>query len=424
VDLIHQPAVRLAQLVLTREASAVEVVEAHLARIGAVDGRLRAMLVVRADEALQEARAADAAPAGRRGPLHGVPFTVKDNIDTAGIVTLMGVESPGDAPAETDAVVVDRLRAAGAILLGKSAIVSPIPGFGSDERRHGRVANPYDRERTPGGSSGGEAAIIAAGGSPCGLGNDSGGSVRTPAALCGVATLKPTAGLVPMTGDEGAMSDPRTQTGALARSVDDVALLTRLIAGPHPRHPEVAPVPLGDPGAIEVGGLRVAVAVRNGVIEPTAAVVDAVTAAAAAVSDAGAATAEVEHPAGGHDLTLRVWESYGGAMASADLYALLADWDRYRRRVLEWFQPYDALLCPAYDRPAPRFDERDDGVGVSYTTPYSLTGWPCAVVRCATSADGTPVAVQVVAHPWRDDVALAVAAHIERELGGWRPPPL
>jgi amidase len=422
--LLATPATALARMIGAADVSVTEVVRMHLDRIAQVQPRLRAMLLVNGERALEEARVADAAVARGEalGPLHGVPFTAKDNIESAGDETMIGVARPQGLVAERDAVVVRRLRDAGAILLGKSAIVSPIEGFGSNEAVHGRVANPYDVRRSPGGSSGGEAAIIAAGGSACGLGNDSGGSVRMPAALCGLATLKPTAGLVPMTGDEGGISDPRTQTGALARTVADVALLTALIAGPHPRHPDVAPVRMGEPGAVDVPGLRVAVLRDNGVRTPTPEVTDAVDAAAAVLRDLGASVKPDAHPQGGHELTIRVWASYRGEMRTDELYDLLAEWDRYRRAMLEWMQSHDALLTPVHDRPAPLHADHDDGLGVSYTTPYSLTGWPCAVVRCGTSAEGTPIGVQVVARPWCDHVALAVAAALESELAGWRAP--
>jgi amidase len=283
-----------------------------------------------------------------------------------------------------------------------SELVSPIAGFGSDELVHGRVANPYDLRRMPGGSSGGEAAVIAACGSACGLGNDSGGSVRTPAHFCGLATLKPTVGLVPMTGEEGALADPRTQTGALARFVADVTVITAVIAGPDPRHPEVAPVPIGDPAAVSVPGLRAAVLADNGLVAPASDVAATLTDAVAVLREAGLAVRDEPHAPGGHELTIRVWKSYRGEMGRDQLYDLLAEWDAYRVRMLEWFTAADVVLCPVYDRPAPAPDEHDDGLGVSYTTPYSLTGWPSAVVRCGTSTAGLPIGVQVVAHPWHD----------------------
>ena len=257
------PATALAALVARREASAREVVEAHLDRIAEVDGAINAVVQVDGERALQAAREADAG--GPRGPLHGVPFTLKDNISAAGIVMAIGVPERARTVAAADATVAARLKAAGAILLGKTNCPPWGGGIETHNEVYGRTNNPYDLERTPGGSSGGEAAIVAAAGSACGLGTDSGGSVRLPAHFCGLASIKPTAGRVPVTGvldDEGqigALSDARSQVGPLARAVGDVALLLRVIAGPDGRDGGVAPVPLGEPAGVELRGLRVAV---------------------------------------------------------------------------------------------------------------------------------------------------------------------
>jgi len=188
----------------------------------------------------------------------------------------------------------------------------------------------------------------------------------------------------------------------------------------------VAPVAVGDPAAVPLPGLRVAVLADNGLVAPSDDVAATLAAATAALREAGLSVRDESHPPGGHELTVRVWMSYRGEIGSEQLYDLLAEWDAYRARMLEWFTTADVVLCPVYDRPAPlpdEQDEQDNDLGLSYTTPYSLTGWPCAVVRCGTSTAGLPIGVQVVAHPWRDHVALAVAGLLERELGGWLPPP-
>ena len=189
------PATVLARLLADREASADEVVDAHLRRIAVVDAAINAVVQVDAERALARARELDAGPPA--GPLHGVPFTVKDNLAAAGIPMAIGApERAGVVPAQ-DATVVARMRAAGAILIGKTNCPPYGGGIETDNEVYGRTSNPYDPSRTPGGSSGGEAAAIAAGASPCGLGTDSGGSIRLPAHFCGVAALKPTAGRVP-----------------------------------------------------------------------------------------------------------------------------------------------------------------------------------------------------------------------------------
>lgn len=427
-ELTSASATALAGLVARREASATEVVEAHLARIAAVNPAINAV-VQAAPDAAERARAADAALArgDAVGPLHGVPFTVKDNTETAGVITAAGAPERAAVVPERDATVVARMRAAGAILLGKTNCPPWGSGVETDNELYGRTSNPHDLTRTPGGSSGGEAAAIAAGASPCGIGTDSGGSVRIPAHFCGVCALKPTQALLPVTGvfdDEGpigAISDPRTQVGPLARTVEDLGLLLRVLAGPDGRDGGVPPVALGDPSAVDVAGLRVAVHADNGISPPTAETAAAVSAAAAALADAGARLREARLPGDGHALTVEVWASYEGGMSSLDLYRLLRRWDAYREAVLAFMDDHDVVLCPVYPVPAPPHGGTAGAElravelqhAISYTTPFSLVGAPCAVVPFGVSPEGLPIAVQVVARPWRDDVALAVAALLE-----------
>jgi amidase len=425
----------LARLVKDRSVSSVEVVGAHLRRIDEINPLLNAVVQVDGARALRAAAAADDAVArdDALGPLHGIPFTAKDNLESAGVITAVGVPDRADCIPTHDATVIARMRSAGAILLGKTNCPPWGGGSVTDNSLYGRTNNPYDVERTPGGSSGGEAATIASGGSPCGLGSDSGGSLRQPAHFCGIACLKPTAGLVPLTGmvdDDGAvgaMSDPRTQIGPLARFVGDLALVLLAIAGTGPLEPDVPPVRMRDPEAVVLRGLHAAVHTENEVSAPTPDTRAAVEAAAEALSHTGAQADELRLPPGGHELTREVWASYSGRMRSDQLYHVLRRWDSYRRRMLEFMEPYDLILCPVFPCAAVRHDTTDSRglwAGVSYTTPFSLTGWPAAVVRCGSSTDGLPIGVQVVARPWCDHVALAAAAHLETSLGGWTPPEL
>jgi amidase len=425
----------LAGLVKARSVSSAEVVDAHLRRIDEINPLLNSVVQVDGERALRAAAAADEAVArgDALGLLHGIPFTAKDNLESACVITAVGVPDRADCIPTQDATVIARMRSTGAILLGKTNCPPWGAGGVTDNSVYGRTNNPYDLERTPGGSSGGEAATVAAGGSPCGLGSDSGGSLRQPAHFCGVACLKPTAGLVPLTGmvdDDGAVGaigDPRTQIGPMARFVGDLALVLQAIAGAGPLEPDVPPVQVGDPDAVVLRGLRVAVHTENEVVAPTQETRAAVEVAADALSETGARVDELRLPPGGHELTREVWASYGGRMRSEELYRVLRRWDAYRRRMLEFMEPYDLILCPAFHRAAPGHDETDsEGLweGVSYTTPFSLTGWPAAVVRCGSSAERLPIGVQVVARPWCDHVALAACAHLEASLGGWTPPHL
>jgi amidase len=356
---------------------------------------------------------------------------VKDNFEAAGLEMTIGDPARAGTVPDRDATAVARLKRTGAILLGKTNCPPYGGGTETDNPVSGRTNNPYDLARTPGGSSGGEAAIVAACGSACGLGTDSGASVRLPAHFCGLAAIKPTAGRVPVTGvidDEGpigALSDPRTQVGPLARAVGDVALLLRLVAGPDGSDGGVAPVVLGDPAGVDVGALHVGVQVDNGLATPTAETVAAVRDAADALRAAGAHVEEAAPPGGGHELTLDVWRSYGDEMSAHGLYRVLRRWDAFRAEMLAFADRYDLLVSPVFPSPARPHGAMNVAGEIeptSFTTPASLTGWPAATVRAGTSPEGLPIGVQLVARPWRDDVALAAALEVERTLGGFRPP--
>ena len=271
--LCFRSATRLAAMIRDREASSVEIVEACLARIADVNSRINAVVAF-ADDALVRARAADAALArgADPGPLHGVPFTIKDSLDTAGVVTTAGTAGWRTRVPERDATVVARLKAAGGILLGKTNTPEFTWSNETDNDVYGITRNPYDLERTPGGSSGGPGAAVAAGCAPFDIGSDTGNSIRQPAHVCGIAGIKPTSGRVPRTGHWPGFTgllENLTQLGPMARRVEDLALLLPLIAGPDGEDPHVAPVPLGDPAAVAVDGLRVVMFTDNGIMTPT-----------------------------------------------------------------------------------------------------------------------------------------------------------
>jgi amidase len=421
-DLPLLPLTVLARMIQASEASSREVVDAYLERIERLNPALNAMILVLADRARELAgeiddRLARSVPVG---PLAGVPFTAKDNLETEGVATTLGVPERRDSVPRRDATAVRRLKEAGAILLGKTNLPPWGGGLETDNELFGHTRNPYDPSRSPGGSSGGEAAAIAACLSPGGLGSDSGGSLRYPAHFCGVATIKPTAGLVPVTGlldGIGSLSDPRSQVGPLARTVDDVALLLSLVAGPDGIDAGAPPVPLRDYRAVDLAGLRVALQVENGAMPVTSETAATIQNAAAVLERAGARLVEAALPDEGWDLTHAVWRSYGGEMSTGEFYELLRAWDGYRSTMLLWFRDYDLILRPVNATPAPPYGNTDGDT--LYTGPFSLTGWPAAVVRAGTADDGLPIGAQVVAHPWRDDVALAATKAIEQTLGGW-----
>jgi amidase len=416
----------LAGLILRREVAAEEVVGAFLARIGEVNPVVRALVQV-APTALSEAREADAelARGHVRGPLHGVPFTAMDVFDTAGIVSAAGIEARRAHVPGEDAVVIARLRRAGAILLGKTNC--PPGGRGGDTENvlYGRTLNPYGLDRTPGGSSGGEAALIAAGGSPLGLGSDAGGGLRVPAHYCGVVALKPTVGRVPNTGaynQPGGLTDVRTQIGPLARTVDDLAAVLPVIAGVDYFDAGVVPMPLGNHAAVDVRKLRVAFFAQDPASRVDPDVANAVGASAQALARAGVEVVEARP----HNLVRdgrAITEAHGtlASLRGQDTVELFDAWDGFRTRLLQFIQHYDALLCPADHHPAPPWKERDPH-RFDYTLPFSLAGWPSVVLPVAMTADGLPMGVQIVARPWREDVALALARTLETLMPRPRKP--
>jgi len=356
--------------------------------------------------------------------------------------------------------VVARLRAAGAILLGKTNTPELTLGGETDNLIYGRTNNPYDLSRTPGGSSGGAAAIVAAGGAPFDIGSDTAASIRWPAHCCGIAGIKPTAGRVPRTGHIIPFGlgtrDLLTQNGPMARFVEDLSLILPIICGPDWQDPAIVPMSLGDPAVVELKQLRAAVHTDNGIVTPTAAIQDAVRRAAHALTDAGMAVEEACPRALARSHTLaaalasadgRAWVqrlldnagttevhpwraanlSPAQGMSVAEFTALLEEIDQFRSEMLTFMEHYDVILCPVNALPALPHGTWGDAFrqgAFSYTQAYNVTGWPGAVVRGGTSPEGLPIGVQIVTRPWREDVALAVAQYLEGVLGGWQQPSL
>ena len=432
-DLIYASVSTLARRIRDREISSEEVVQAYLSRIERINPRLNAVVQLVAEEALDQARTADKAIIRGRpiGALHGIPFTVKDWIDVAGLPCI-GTGARKDRHPEEDATVVTRMRQAGAILLGKTNTMVENPVYG-------RTNNPYNLAYSPEGSSSGEAALIAAAGSPLGLGSDSGGSIRQPAHACGIAGLKPTTGRIPLTGHFpfiSAMNDPRTTIGPLARYVEDLALTLPVLAGIDGKDPSVIPMPAADWRVVDVRSLRVAFYTHHAEAEPTRETAETCHQAAKTLESMCASVEEVLPPRieEAYDITRQYWERPESMameawvpdgkvkLSSEEIERHLFMWDRFRRALIGFVADYDVILTPAAECPA--MPHCTDNGRIPYTLPYSLTGWPCVVVRGGTSPEGMPIGVQVVARPWRDDVALAVARELERGLGGWQSPML
>src|SRR4051812_47599601 len=454
-DLVRSDATRLAEMIRARELSPVEVVQAHLDRIEAVDPKVNAIVTV-ADGVLKAARVAEAAvmAGDELGPLHGVPFTAKDSIDTVGVLTQRG--SPifkGRLP-DTDATSVARLKKAGAILLAKTNLPEFSYWIETDNLLSGRSNNPWDLDRTPGGSSGGESAAIAAGMSPLGLGTDLAISVRGPAAQTGIVSLKATHGRVPMTGIWP--REPRRfwHVGPMARSIRDVALAYSLLAGPDGRDAFATSTVPFDAGVghspdrpLRVGWL---VEPGFGPIDPEMAAT--VQAAAEALKGIGCVVEPVRIPALERDFAVDVFNrihvmemkpAFAEATAGHgpdEIYTMartmlglpgtsMKDYieaeqaaERLRDGFAAYFQKYDALVTPVLPVPAHKHGITEltvngKTVDLTYlqgaTVPLNITGLPGLSMRFGTSTEGLPINVQLVGSWLAESTILHLASSLE-----------
>ncbi len=471
-DLIYMSTTKLAEMIRTKKVSSEELVTAYIDRIEDVNYHLNAVVMQCFDRALEEAKAADKALKKKdiKGPLHGVPMTLKDSFEAEGVISTGGTLGRIDYIGKKDATVLARMRSNGAILLGKTNTPEfTLAGGGmrgvstTGNIIYGVSKNPYNLKRGTSGSSGGAGSIIAAGGAAFDIGTDWGGSVRLPSSTNGIAGIKPTSVRCPRTGhivDYGGVFDSWQQPGPMARKVEDLILLTPLMSGPDGLDAAVAPVPWPDPMQIDVKDLKVAYYPSNLIAETAEDTQNTVRQAAKWMEEAGAEVTE-DMPleifrelgeirrelvsGSGWAFLKRAGDKHGSKTlsesiqnrldhaepVSGDRYSeLLTLQDKNRTRMLQWFQQYDVILCPTTSSPA---DEIDQGLGddwsrrkpgSSYCGPYNTTGWPSTVVRCGTSQDNLPIGVQCVAHPWREDVSLAVAQYLEERSGGWQQPPI
>jgi len=453
-EILFSDATKLAELIRTREVSPVEVVQAHLDRIAAVNPKINAIVTL-ADGALKAAKAAEAAvlAGDELGPLHGVPFTVKDSIDTADVATQRG--SPifkGRVP-DVDATSVARMKKAGGILLAKTNLPEFSYWIESDNLLSGRSNNPWDVTRTPGGSSGGESAAIAAGMSPIGLGTDLAISVRGPAAQTGITSMKATHGRVPMTGIWPRAPRRFWHVGPMARSVRDIALAFAQLVGPDGQDAfatSTVPFDAGI-GRQPYRQLRVGWMVGPGFGPVDPEVAATVKAAAGALKDVGVFVEQVSIPALERDFPLDVFNrlhvmemkpAFAAATASheGEMYKMsktmlslpdtsMKDYidaeqavERLRDGYADYFSRYDALIThvlpiPAHKHGVEEFKIDGQTVDATYlqgaTVPLNVTGLPGLSMRFGTSKEGLPINVQVVGKWQAESTILHVASLLE-----------
>src|SRR5579871_5192595 len=341
-SVLHCSATQQAALIRQREVSSIELVESHLRQIERVNPEINAVVGVLAEQALDEARVADEA-LGRgevKGLFHGVPFSIKDSLEVSGTRCTAGTLGRRNAPKDAkDAAVVARLRQAGAIPIAKTNLPDLLFAFESDNLLFGATKNPYDLQRTSGGSSGGEAALIASCASPMGLGSDAAGSVRLPAAFCGIAGIKPTSGRLPRTGhfpSSGGWIEALWQIGPMARSVADLTAMMRLLTGPDYGDRTAASMPWQEPAQCEIRDLRVAFYVDNGFVAADDDVARVVRDAACALDREGLRIEE-RHPvclARAYALEMKLLGADGGdalwkyldELGSTSVHPLLRGW--------------------------------------------------------------------------------------------------
>lgn len=460
-DLTSHSAVEVIKLVRTRAVSPVEIAEAHLKRIDALNPKLNAIVTL-APDFIDKAREAEAAlmRGDNLGPLHGLPVTIKDAINTAGLRTTSGSRLRAKHVPRSDAPSVARLKAAGAIVLGKTNLSELTMTYTADNPVFGRTNNPHDISRTPGGSSGGEGAAIAACLSPAGIGTDVAGSIRIPSHFCGITGLKPTIGRVVSTG-QFPPSHGHSVIGPMARHVQDLHLLFHVLGGS-----ETSQAASGSNSllsrAAAMRGWRAAWYADDGIAPVTEETRQAVERAARALGEAGLIVEERRAPS--VERGAEMWQklfSRSALVHVRDVYAgheheagpvirsLLSSVDGIRSPTLdqylrfwiecdglslaldEWMNEIPLLITPVGATPA--FKHGTDQLNVagqtmntfrafSYTLAFNVYDLPCVCVPAAFTSEGLPIGVQIVGRRHEEDTVLMAAAIVEEALGGWRQP--
>ncbi len=467
-ELTTKSATELAILIRSRAVSPVEITAAYLDKIERLNPAVNAIVTI-APDVLAQARAAetDLMKGNEVGPLHGVPLTVKDTIDTKSMRTTCGSRLRVNYVPDRDATAVAHLKNAGAIILGKTNVPEMAVSYDTDNPVFGRTNNPHARDRTSGGSSGGEAAAIAAGLSPAGVGSDLSGSIRVPAHFCGIVGLKPTAGRVPMDGHTPSATGLLSLgacIGPMARTVSDLTLLFGAMADPAPSELSNREASLLERIAA-LRGFRVAWYTEDGIAPVTDQTRLSVASASRALCDAGLEVNEAKPPGISRGTSLwidlfsgavteQLREFYRGREDEAGpqvapflrdrqdeahleakinqaekIAAAVLERERLREDLLRWMKTTPLILAPvgatpAFPHGAQRVEVDGRSISVwrafSYSQTFNVFGLPSVVVPAGRSTEGLPIGVQIVGRPFEEQTVLAAGAVIEEALGGWQ----
>lgn len=461
MEKIHElTATRILNLIKKKEVSAEEIMLVHLEHIEKINPIINALTQrFNPEECLKQAKEVDQLIADKKplNKLSGLPVVVKDALNVKGLICSSGCSGFYKEKALEDATLVARLKEAGAIILGLTNVPEMCRGGDSDNLIYGRTNNPYDLDRTCGGSSGGAAALLAAGGVSFAIGSDGGGSIVQPSHCCGIAGLKPSHGLLPATGSVGGslfgLIHSMISYGPMARSVEDLELGLSVLTGTDAFDPYTFPIPIDE--AKPLKKIRVAFFTDNEFTPVDKDVRDVVKNAALAlkndvelvIEDKPACMSKAfqlhwdlflgcDHGKGFKQFLLSLgikelsWElqeflrqAEACSLSMTELYKRISDIDLFRAEMIAFMQNYDVLISPVFPKAA-----KVHGIGIkeisdfSYAMAHNLTGWPTVSIRCGTSANGLPINVQVAANRWKDRTALAVAAHLEKIFGGYKPP--
>jgi amidase len=468
-DLFFAPAHKLAAMLRARDVSSVEMVDAFIERIETVNHGLNAVVTLVEDRAAREAEESDKRLSGKGGevrPLEGLPITIKDSIITEGVRSTWGMKAFEHHVATQDAPTVARLRAAGAIIIGKTNTPEMTMDYDCDNPVFGQTNNPWNHERVPGGSSGGEAAALAVGMSPLGMGSDYRGSIRVPAHFCGIVGLKPTWGTIPGSGHmaPGIASPPpiahMATIGPMARYVDDLTLAYNVVKGAHPSSPYTVPTPDAHPEKIDLKKVRCAIFTDACSVPVTSDIRVAIERAGRELQKMGIVVEAVKPPI---DEGERLWWAYQGAdggqvavaalgemlklsrerlrnfmvatesKSAAEFFMIAMERDAWRVQLAEFMERYPIILGPTFCVTAFKHGTTELEIdGKKY--PHFAAGWPVAwgncaglpgaVVPCGKDRDGLPIGLQINGRAFGEETVLAVAKAAETALGGYQKPPL